>query len=272
MILKSRIKNIAKNNNVSAQVVLQNFMFECFLRRLSITRYKDVFIIKGGLLISSIVGINARSTMDLDTTIKNFPNDQYELSNAIREICNTFIEDDVSFFFYGIENIRKDDIYGGYRASIISHYEDIKTPLKIDITFGDIITPSEVEYRYNMYFYNDYFIILAYNLETIMAEKIETIFSRGELNTRLKDYYDVYILFKQNNFNIDLFIMAFKATTTKRGTTRIINQLSNILDVIKESNDIKNRWLIYSRDYNYANDIEFDELMFVLTKIVELIK
>ena len=193
MSLKAKIRNLARKKDMSAQVVLQNYMFERFLERLSKSKYKDKFILKGGMLIAALVGIDNRATMDMDATIKNYPINVESLTKAINDICSIVIDDDVSFSFSGIEAIRDDEAYGGYRVSITSEYDTITTPMQIDITTGDAITPKEILYVFKMIFEEGSFGVWAYNIETVLAEKVETILRRGELNTRPRDFYDVYI-------------------------------------------------------------------------------
>ncbi len=200
MSLKAKIRNLARKKDMSAQVVLQNYMFERFLKRLSKSAYKNKFILKGGMLIAALVGIDNRATMDMDATIKNYSIDRDSIVNAINDICNISIDDDVIFSFNGIDAIRDDDAYGGYRVSIISQYDTIITPIQIDITTGDAITPKEVLYPFKMIFEEGYIGVWAYNIETVLAEKVETILRRGELSTRVRDFYDVYIFDKNSAF------------------------------------------------------------------------
>lgn len=205
MSLKAKIRNIANTNDMSAQVVLQNYMFERLLERLSKSDYKDYFILKGGMLIASIIGIGQRSTMDMDITIKNYPISIEALTNAITEILSIKLDDDVTFSFVGIEPIRDDDIYGGFRISVKSVYFEVVTPLQIDITTGDVITPKEVLYFYSLLLSGDSIGIWAYNIETVLAEKVESILKGGELNTRPRDFYDVYILLKTKTIDNRVF-------------------------------------------------------------------
>ena len=195
MSLKGKIKNYAKNNNIAAQVVLQNYMFECFLVRLARSVYSEKFVIKGGMLIAAIVGLDTRSTMDLDTTLRNLPLTEEKIAEAIDTICTIDIQDDVIFTVKSIEQIRKDDIYGGYCVRLDAKYDTIITPLSIDISTGDVITPDAVKYEFSGSFDEEVRISLwGYNIETVIAEKVETILRRGVFTTRPRDYYDVYIL------------------------------------------------------------------------------
>lgn len=186
---------------MSPQVVLQNYMFERFLERLSNSVYKDNFILKGGMLIAALVGVESRSTMDMDVTIRNFALSTDSLIKAVTEICSIYIDDEVEFMINGIEKIRERDEYDGYRIKLRAEYDTIITPLAIDVTTGDVITPRELFYSYEMIFEENTIGIWTYNIETVLAEKVETILQRGELNTRLRDYYDIYILTQTQNFD-----------------------------------------------------------------------
>ena len=184
MSLKAKIKNYAKNINITAQVVLQNYMFECFLARLSKSNYRDKFVVKGGMLVAAIVGLETRATMDLDTTLRNLPLTEKQIRNALEEIISIKEDDDVSFIIKSIEPIRKDDFYGWYCVRIDAKYDTILTPLSIDISTGDVITPSAIQYEFNGMFDENLEIKLwGYNLETILAEKLETILRRGIFTT-----------------------------------------------------------------------------------------
>ena len=193
MSLKGRINHYAKQNGIAAQVVLQNFMFERFLERLSWSEYRQKFVIKGGMLITAIVGIDTRATMDLDTTLMNLPLTEPQIREAITAICSIPVNDDVSFQIASIEQIRRDDIYGGYRVRLDATYDTVLTPLSIDISTGDVITPNPAAYELHGIFNPELKIPLwGYNIETILAEKVETILRRGILSTRPRDFYDVY--------------------------------------------------------------------------------
>lgn len=261
MSLKAKIRNLAKKKDMSAQVVLQNYMFERFLERLSKSAYKDKFILKGGMLIAALVGIDNRTTMDMDATIKNYPINVESLTKAINEICSIAIDDDVFFSLSGIEAIRDDDAYGGYRVSVMSEYDTITTPMQIDITTGDVITPNEVLYLFEMIFEEGSFGVWTYNIETVLAEKVETILRRGELNTRPRDFYDVYILTKTQRFKLSVFTEALKATATHRETTHIFNNISNRLEEILNSEALRSRWLKYTKDYRYADGITYEDVL-----------
>lgn len=269
MSLKGRINNYAKKNGIAAQVVLQNYMFERFLERLAQSVYQQQFVIKGGMLVTALVGIDTRSTMDLDTTLRNLPLSESQIKEAITAICSVPVGDDVSFNLISIAPIRKDDIYGGYRVRLDAEYDTILTPLSIDISTGDVITPSPVIYELHGMFNPDLRISLwGYNVETILAEKVETILSRGVLTTRPRDFYDVYILEKTQKYRPDLFREALQATAEHRGNATILQNVRSIISRLENSQELQQQWIRYQRQFPYAALIEYTALMDCLRKLL----
>ena len=269
MSLKGKIKNYAKSNNIAAQVVLQNYMFERFLERLSLSDYREKFVVKGGMLIAAIVGLDTRSTMDLDTTLRNLPLTEEKISTAIRSVCDIHLDDDVVFKMQAIGPIRKDDVYGGYCVRIDAVYDTIVTPLSIDVSTGDVITPSPVKYDFGGIFDDGLKITLwGYNIETVIAEKVETILSRGVFTTRPRDYYDVYVLVTTQEYDKKLFAEALAATAKHRGSTEKIKDIPSILERISESHELKNLWSKYQKKFAYASDISYEMIMDVLKIIL----
>ena len=268
MSLKGRIKNYAKSNNIAAQVVLQNYMFECFLVRLAKSEYSEKFVVKGGMLIAAIVGLDTRSTMDLDTTLRNLPLTEEKIAEAIDTICKIDMQDDVIFIVKSIEQIRKDDIYGGYCVRLDAKYDTIITPLSIDISTGDVITPDAVKYEFSGIFDEDVRISLwGYNIETVIAEKVETILRRGVFTTRPRDYYDVYILGTTQKYDKEIFKDALEATAKHRGSTELISDVEGILKQISESNEVKDMWTKYQKKFAYASEISYEDVLAVLGKL-----
>lgn len=270
MQLKAKIKNLALKNRVPAQAVLQNYMLERLLEKISVSQYKDMFILKGGMLIASLVGIDSRTTMDMDLTLRGLPLSEEMVRNALLDICAIQLDDEVTLSLDQIRPTRGDDEYGGYRASLNAGYETIKTPLKIDITTGDIITPEAIRYAFYSIFENKIIEIWAYNIETILAEKIETILRRSFLNTRPRDFYDVYIIMKTQKHNIDktILINALRATSEKRMSTAVFEDKDNILLEIQLDAVMRGRWDRYCKEYYYANGIGYDEVIEVLKEIL----
>ncbi len=259
MSLKAKIRNIAKSKNIPAQVILQNYMFERFLNRLSVSEYKEKFVLKGGMLVAAIVGIDNRATMDLDTTLKNLPLTPEAIEKALKEIFAIDLNDDVSFSLKGISPIREDDIYGGYRVALDAVYETIVTPMTIDVSTGDVITPNAVKYDFTGIFDDELtFEVWAYNVETVLAEKVETILRRSVFNTRPRDFYDAYILIATQNFDKAVFAEALEKTIEHRGTRNQINDFDSTMEVISESADLQRMWSNYQSQFSYAKDISFE--------------
>ena len=268
MSLKAKIRNIAKQKNIPAQVILQNYMFERLLVRLSMSEYKEKFVLKGGMLVAAIVGLDNRATMDMDTTLKNLPLTPEAIRTALEDICNISCEDDVSFDVGKIAPIREDDLYGGYRVMLNAKFETLVTPLSIDVSTGDVITPNAIPYTFTEIFNDDMsYELWAYNIETVMAEKVETILRRGVFNTRPRDFYDVYILTTTQEYDKTLFAEALKATAKHRGTTNQIADILGILKNLEESSELKLRWDKYRNQFTYASDISYEQILEVLSKL-----
>ena len=265
MSLKAKIRNIATQKNIPAQVILQNYMFERLLVRLSASQYKEKFVLKGGMLVAAIVGLDNRATMDLDTTLKNLPLTPEAIFHALENICSIVLDDDVVFEIGTINPIREDDIYGGYRVMLNARFDTLLTPLSIDVSTGDAITPHAVQYNFSEIFDDEKsYELWAYNIETVMAEKVETILRRGVFNTRPRDFYDAYILTTTQKFDKTVFIEALRATATHRGTTQQITDVPSILQNIEGSPELKTMWDKYRKQFAYASNIEYSQIVSVL--------
>ncbi len=269
MSLKAKINNYAKQHRIAPQVVLQNYLFERFLERVSLSEYRDNLVIKGGLLISSLVGLDTRSTMDLDTTLQHIRLTTENAGNIVRRICAIDTGDDITFEVKSIEEERKNDRYGGFCVKMSALYGSITASLSIDMTTGDVITPMPIEYQYAKMFDSDTSISLwAYNVETILAEKIETILSRNVLNTRIRDYYDVYILTTTKTIQKEVLYDALRATSIHRGTWDNIQEIGNIMETIETDSGLRDLWTRYQRKFLYAKDITFESLIAALKKLL----
>lgn len=274
MSLKAIINNIAKENKISAQSVLQTYMLERFLERISISKYKDNFILKGGMLISAMLGIDSRTTMDMDTTIKGFKLTEENISNIINEICNIKIDDEITFEVQKIELIREDDDYGGYRITFKANYmESMPVIMKIDITTGDKITYKEIKYSFDLMLEDRKIQIWSYNLETVIAEKFESIIKRGVLGTRIRDFYDIYMLLNTQTKNIDFNTLkdAIYSTAKHRNTINIIKDWSKIIEQLNNSDIMKNQWARYQKNNFYAKEIKYDDLIECLKQVGTLL-
>ncbi len=271
MQLKAFIKKKASEKHISAQLVMQNYMLERLIERISLSKYKQNFIIKGGFLISAIVGLDTRTTMDLDTTIKGFTLTHESIREIFKEICKVEIEDDVSFEVIGVSDIREGDEYPGIRVALNANYQPISVPLTVDVTTGDIITPKEIEYTFPLLFDERSINVLAYPLETILAEKLETVLSRGITNTRPRDYYDIYTLYslRSDTCNEKILWLALEKTSSKRGSSKILEDYPDIIAEIRASEQLRNLWAKYQRTYEYAKDISFDGTCDVIQQIMD---
>ena len=271
MQLKAVVKKIAKEKKISAQLVLQNYMLERFLERISVSRFKDIFILKGGFLIAAMVGLDTRATMDMDATMKGYPVTEETIRRMVEEVIAIPIEDDVTFTLKDIGPIREGDEYTGYRVALTADYAPMAVPLKLDITTGDKITPREVEFQYKLMMEDRYIQVMAYNLATILAEKLETVISRGDQNTRPRDYYDIYILRKLQADRLDLPTLrqALDATTQKRGTTETVKQYRSVMEIVKHSEVMNRQWRNYSKDFDYAAEVTFAETCDAVVQLMD---
>ena len=261
MQLKAFIKKKAAEKNISAQLVMQNYMLERLLERISLSAYKRNFILKGGFLISAIVGLDTRATMDLDATIKGFTLTHESIQEIFFFFFDVEVPDDVLFELREISDIREGDDYPGIRVSLNANYPPIRVPLTVDVTTGDIITPREIEYTFSLLFDDRTISILAYNLETVLAEKIETVLSRSIANTRPRDFYDIHILYSLRGAecNPETLLQALERTANKRGSQKVLRQYQDIISEIRSSEQLRGFWKKYQRDFDYAKDISFDD-------------
>ena len=271
MQLKAIIKNLAREKHISAQLVMQNYMLERLLERISVSKYQQNFILKGGFLIAAMVGLDTRATMDMDATIKRLPVNEQTVREMFEEICKIELADDVTFSFRSIGEIREGDEYTGYRVSLSANYPPMAVPLKLDITTGDKITPKEIVYHFKLLLEDRNISVLAYNLETILAEKLETVISRGDQNTRPRDYYDIYILAKlqYSNINPNELRAALNATTEKRGSKAVVKDYHRIMDTVRNSEIMQKPWDNYQKDFEYATDITFEDTCDAVAKLMD---
>ena len=261
--IKGRIRNIAKDNNADARILLRIHMMERLLERVSISNYRNNFIIKGGMLVTVLVGVSLRSTMDIDTSLKNLNLSENDARRIIAEIKNIDIGDGVTFKIKDTESIVDEMEYPGIRVTMDAIMGKLVTPIKVDISTGDIITPQPVEYRYKLLLEDRYINLLSYNLETILAEKIQTVLARGVLNTRMRDFYDIRTLFLIYGNQLDSAILksAFNATCAKRGTVNLVKDMSVIISSIETDNHLRSSWSAYQRKYPYASDMSFEAVL-----------
>lgn len=258
--LKVKVSNLALSTNIPNKYLIQSFMFEALLKRISVSKYKDKFIIKGGLLLSSIFGVNLRSTMDLDTTIKGLPLDRTTITKVVNEIISIDLKDNIKLEIENIKDIREEELYSGFNINLKAEFDGLRTNLMIDITTGDVITYKEVQFEYKTLFDNEIVNIMTYNYETIIAEKFEAIISRNIDNTRMKDYYDLYMFvnLKWNDINKTILRKAIFNTSKKRDTLNYIEEADKYIELINEDSKLKSLWKNYQNNYVYAKDISFE--------------
>jgi len=261
--LKNLINNKAKEFNLNPQTLLNRFFMERFLERISMSRYKNNFVLKGGILISSMVGIDSRMTKDMDLVIQKLQLDENVIKSILEEIIAIEIDDATKFTLLGLVPIREGADYQGLKARLDVVFGKTKTVIQIDITTGDKITPKEISYSYNLLLENRSIKVASYPIETILSEKIECILSRSVANTRMKDYYDCYILSRQREkpINYDTLLLALKNTVKARKSETVLENVNKNIELIKSDDAVKRSWLTYSKQFAYASDISFEEVV-----------
>ncbi|MDR1606758.1 MAG: nucleotidyl transferase AbiEii/AbiGii toxin family protein [Streptococcaceae bacterium] len=274
MSFKAKIKQIAKEKHITTQQVLQNYLIEIFLEKLAKSPYKNNFILKGGYLIGGIIGLDHRATMDLDTTIRGFELTPEKLTTIAKEIIEIPTDESFILSFDSVSEIRETDDYPGFKLKLFADFEKIHELVSIDVTTGDAITPREIEFSIKRLFTDDKLALLSYPLETILAEKLETILSRGVASTRPRDYYDVYTIakLKWNEINFTTLADALKNTMVKRGPKFQLDDYQVIIGQIKNSQVQHQLWAKYQREYNYAKDLSFGEVVDFMLKVIETIE
>lgn len=260
--LKDKVRNMARGDSAKAQLLIRNYGMERFLERVSLSEHRDNFILKGGMLVSAMVGLENRATMDIDTSIRNMPLDTIAAKAMVEEIIAVPVDDNIRFEINDFGTIMDDAEYSGVRISLNAFLDATRIPLKIDISTGDAITPAAVNYQYKLMFEERYITLWAYNLETVLAEKIETVLSRSVLNTRLRDFYDLYVL-QDTGLEIDKATLAaaLTATARKRGSEQVLVLYERTLDEIRTSPLMREQWKRYQEKNNYAASIVWDDVI-----------
>lgn len=261
--LKALVRNKSHGDNAKAMTLIRNFIMERFLERISLSKYSGNLILKGGLLIASMVGLDNRATMDIDTTIRNYNLSAKDAEKMMEDIIAVPLDDGTRFTVKSVESIMDEAEYPGIRFKLESALDTMKTPLKIDISTDDVITPKEVNYEYKLMFEERSIPLLAYNLETVLAEKMETIISRGTLNTRMRDYYDLMILnvVKSDAINYVDLAKALEATSRKRNSYELLSAQEHIVKQIKSDTGLMEQWQIYQRKYDYAAVYHWEDIV-----------
>ena len=259
--LKDLIRNLSKEVGIEAHVLIRKYMMERFLERVSSSKYNGSFILKGGMLVAAFVGVEARATMDIDTTIKGIPVTIVDMERTITEISNIDLDDNVKFRIKKVSEIMDEAEYSGIRFSMDAVLDGAVIPLKIDISTGDVITPREIAYSYKLMFEDRTIPIMTYPIETVLAEKLETVISRSITNTRMRDFYDIHILLKSQNINADILALALERTAKKRGNFNFLENAESVLQIVKSDEDMKRLWNIYQKKFKYAGKYTWDEVI-----------
>lgn len=272
--IKGRIKNVAKQNGTDPISLLRIYMMERFLDRISQSKYKDDFIVKGGILVTSMIGVSMRTTMDIDTTIRNFNLTKEETTRIVNEIKDIKLDDHIEFILNDVSDIMDNMEYPGIRIHMDAKLENLIVPIKIDISTGDVITPREIKYEYPLLLEERSIQLWSYNLETILAEKIQTILSRSTLNTRMRDFYDVTALFNRykDSINYENLASAFNKTCIKRESLSLLDEANDILDSIESDSNLQNLWNSYCKKQKYANHIEFSTNLETIEYLIKQIR
>ena len=272
--IKGRIKSVAKQNNADARTLMRIYMMERFLERLAQSEYRDNFIIKGGILVTAMIGVAHRSTMDIDTSMKNLNLSAEDALRVVNQVKDIDLDDGVSFEVKDVSNIMDEMEYPGIRVTMNANVGRLITPLKIDISTGDVITPRAIEFNYDLLLEDRSISLWSYNLETILAEKLQTVLARGILNTRMRDFYDIRMLFDTYEDKVNKAVLkdAFAATCKKRGTDHLQEQAEEIINIIEANEQLQVLWRAYQKKYSYAADIDYASVISGVRKLMDWIR
>ena len=272
--IKGRIKSVAKQNNADARTLMRIYMMERFLERLAQSEYRDNFIIKGGILVTAMIGVAHRSTMDIDTSMKNLNLSAEDALRVVNQVKDIDLDDGVSFEVKDVSNIMDEMEYPGIRVTMNANVGRLITPLKIDISTGDVITPRAIEFNYDLLLEDRSISLWSYNLETILAEKLQTVLTRGILNTRMRDFYDIRMLLDTYEDKVNKAVLkdAFAATCKKRGTDHLQEQAEEIIKIIEANEQLQVLWRAYEKKYSYAADIDYASVISGVRKLMDWIR
>ena len=272
--IKGRIKSVAKQNNADARTLMRIYMMERFLERLAQSEYRDNFIIKGGILVTAMIGVAHRSTMDIDTSMKNLNLSAEDALRVVNQVKDIDLDDGVSFEVKDVSNIMDEMEYPGIRVTMNANVGRLITPLKIDISTGDVITPRAIEFNYDLLLEDRSISLWSYNLETILAEKLQTVLARGILNTRMRDFYDIRMLLDTYEDKVNKAVLkdAFAATCKKRGTDHLQEQAEEIIEIIEADEQLQALWRAYRKKYSYAAEIDYASVISGVRKLMDWIR
>ncbi len=268
--LSAKVGNIARERKISANVVYYRYFFDCFLKRLSVSPYAEKFVLKGGLFLSSILGIEKRSTLDIDFIVRKIQIERETIIEIMKEICEEKVDDNVSFKYIGESEIKKDDIYGGFSISIEGRLENIRQRFDIDLATGDVVYPSDRQYEYKCLVTGEILHLKSYSIESVASEKLQTFLHKGALNSRAKDLYDLYIMERLLEKNHESLKEAFIATCRSRAFEINREKAMKILDSVSSNTMQKKFWKTYSSKTSYANEISFEEIMTSIGRLIEI--
>jgi len=272
--IKGRIKSVAKQNNADARTLMRIYMMERFLERLAQSEYRDNFIIKGGILVTAMIGVAHRSTMDIDTSMKNLNLSAEDALRVVNQVKDIDLDDGVSFDVKDVSNIMDEMEYPGIRVTMNANVGKLITPLKIDISTGDVITPRAIEFNYDLLLEDRSISLWSYNLETILVEKVQTVLARGILNTRMRDFYDIRMLLDTYEDKVNKAVLedAFAATCKKRGTDHLQEQADDIIKIIDADEQLQVLWRAYQKKYSYAAEIDYASVISGARKLMDWIR
>lgn len=272
--IKGRIKSVAKQNNADARTLMRIYMMERFLERLAQSEYRDNFIIKGGILVTAMIGVAHRSTMDIDTSMKNLNLSAEDALRVVNQVKDIDLDDGVSFDVKDVSNIMDEMEYPGIRVTMNANVGRLITPLKIDISTGDVITPRAIEFNYDLLLEDRSISLWSYNLETILAEKLQTVLARGILNTRMRDFYDIRMLLDTYEDKVNKVVLkdAFAATCNRRGTDHLQEQAEEIIKIIEADEQLQVLWRAYQKKYSYAAEIDYASVINGVRKLMNWIR
>ena len=271
--LKDKIKNLSGGNGTKAQLLLRNYMMERFLARIALSKYKDNFILKGGMMVAALVGTQARTTMDIDTTIRAITLNADEVKKIVEEIATIDVEDGVTFEIKNVSDIMEEHDYPGIRITMDAYLQKLRQAIKIDISTGDEITPEAIRYTYKLMFDQGDISIWTYNLETLMAEKLETIMARGTANTRMRDFYDVHTIWieKATYINMEILKIAFQNTAQKRGTKHLIASVKDIIKEVELNAEAQKNWGNFRKENQYVGELTWEEVINTVKSVLDLV-
>ena len=259
--LKAKVRNLSGGDSKKAQTLIRNYIMERFLERIALSQYRNNFILKGGMLVAAVVGLDTRATMDIDTTVKSLNLTKDNAVRIVEDIISIDLDDGVQFRVTKVTDIMEEHDYPGIRFMLETTLDKMRQTIKIDISTGDIITPRAIEYSYRLMFEDRAISLWTYNLETLLAEKLETIMARGTANTRMRDFYDIYVISNRENYDREILKKAFVATSTKRNTTNQIPDFKTILSTVEADDSMRIQWESFREDSFFVGELTWNEVM-----------